>query len=107
MNVGPNILVPCPYGECAFKNPAGRCTILTDVSFPDGVCHFQKEKKAGGNLYDMGTPNKSKKKSEVMNRRQMIEKMWRSGMTKEEIAERCGVRPNTVKRHLELLGLQR
>lgn len=104
MNIGQNVLVPCIYGDCAFKNRAGRCTILTDVRFPDGVCHFQKEKKEDINLYDHG---KSKKHEAVINRRQMIEQMWLAGMTKEEIAERCGVTPKTIKRHLELLGLQR
>ena len=94
----------CPYGACAFQNSAGRCTILTDVTFPDGVCHFRKEKKEDVNLYDSG---KSKSQSAVSNRREMVKKMWLSGMTKEEIAQRCNVTPNTIKRHLELLGLQR
>lgn len=103
-NYGTNILQICPYGTCAFQNKAGRCTILTDVSFSDGVCHFRKEKKETPNLYDAG---KDKSQSAVRNRRELVKKLWESGLTKEEIAERCHVTPETIKRHLELLGLQR
>ncbi len=40
-----------PDKPCRFRR-FGECTILNDVNFHDGMCHFRKESLDGENLYD-------------------------------------------------------
>ena len=37
--------------KCCYREH-GKCTILTDVRTPDGLCHFRKADPDGVNLYD-------------------------------------------------------
>ena len=40
-----------PDKPCCFRK-YGECSILNDVHFPDGMCHFRKESLSGENMYD-------------------------------------------------------
>lgn len=53
----------CIYkGSCCFRGDSDNpkeCTILADVHFDDGLCHFRKTSPSGPNLYDMTIKRKA------------------------------------------------
>lgn len=55
--------VECIYGgKCCFRSEDGECDVLSDVTFPDGECHFRKTHRKGVNEYDFKHNNAKVKK---------------------------------------------
>ena len=105
-NYGENLNPYCPYsGECYHRTAEGDCDALTSIDFHDGLCHFQKAKEGGQNMYDAGLNRNGI--SKAVNRKRMIKALFNLGYDVSEIASRCGTTQSTVYRHLKLMRLQR
>lgn len=51
-------------GPCCMRTD-GKCSVLFDTKFRDGMCHFRKKDYYGPNLYDAGNPRSKRYRKET------------------------------------------